>query len=277
MAIWNKKKYTYVQCRACKTTHVSPYPNDSDFELMYAKDAYHDEHYHEINVDQYRGSIEWLSSLSGNRKTLLDFGCGNGAFLLAAKQEGFICKGVEYDSETIKFASEKSGVEVKSLDETISSEEEFEIIHLGDVFEHLPQPEQILSQLEKMLAPNGVFFIEGPLENNPSLVYFSILAFNAIKRFVGIKTISYSPPTHLVRTNQSAQKHYFIDNLGYKEICFEVYETGWPYYNQNGELLSIGYLVKRFIGRLAIMLSKLQFKKTKVLGNRFFSLFEKKE
>ena len=111
---------------------MSPYPNDSDFELMYAKDAYHDEHYHEINVDQYRGSIEWLSSLSGNRKTLLDFGCGNGAFLLAAKQEGFICKGVEYDSETIKFASEKSGVEVKSLDETISSEEESRVIN--DVF-----------------------------------------------------------------------------------------------------------------------------------------------
>lgn len=274
MTIWNKKKYTYIQCRACKTTYVNPYPNDSDFELMYAKAAYHDEHYHEINVEQYRSSIEWLSSLSGNRKTLLDFGCGNGAFLLAAKQAGFICKGVEYDSDTIKFASNRSGVEVKSLNEIISSEDNFEIIHLGDVFEHLPRPEKILSQLDKILAPNGVFFIEGPLENNPSLVYFSILAFNAIKRFVGIKTISYSPPTHLVRTNHSAQKHYFADNLDYKEIRFEVYETGWPYYCQGDASLSISYLVKRFIGRLAIILSKLQYNKTKVFGNRFYALYK---
>lgn len=43
----------------------------------------------------------------------------------------------------------------------------FDAIHLGDVLEHLPHPASLLRELEPL---GGVFFIEGPLENNPSLV-----------------------------------------------------------------------------------------------------------
>ena len=53
----------------------------------------------------------------------------------------------------------------------------YDIIYMGDVLEHLPAPAATLRDLDGLLAPGGLFFVEGPLEDNVSLVYYSARLF----------------------------------------------------------------------------------------------------
>src|ERR1700694_4504018 len=87
--IWNGKEFRYLACGQCRATFVDPIPDAADFELMYSKSNYHDEYYSIPAIEKYRGSARLLKSLVGSKVQLLDFGCGNGSFLSAAKLEGF--------------------------------------------------------------------------------------------------------------------------------------------------------------------------------------------
>lgn len=276
LSLWNNKEFEYVKCKLCKTTYVDPCPGDDDFKLMYSKEAYHDEHYDEVNVNQYLSSVDWLLSKINYDKNLklLDFGCGNGSFLKATRTKNIECQGVEFDPDTIRFASENSGVPVNTLEEIIELDLKFNVIHLGDVFEHLPDPGDTFRKLKKLLTLGGFFFIEGPLENNSSLVYFFVISVSTIKKYLGLKNMHYSAPTHLVRTNRLSQSMYFTRQLKYQEISFCVYETGWPYLHSGASELSIGNLIKKFVGYFSIIVSKLNGVFGLSIGNRFLSLYK---
>ena len=74
---WNKKIFQYLKCKNCKCTYVHPLPTDKDFEKMYNKEAYHDVHYKNNDINNYKRSLSFLSQFSNNKKTLLDYGCGD--------------------------------------------------------------------------------------------------------------------------------------------------------------------------------------------------------
>ena len=273
---WNKKKFNYFSCSSCKSTYVDPKPDSIDFEKMYSKKNYHDLHYSEynnalseFNNKEYRQSISLLKKHVKDKITLLDFGCGNGLFLSLAKKSGFDCIGVEIDSETIKFARKNSGCPVISYDLLLRKEKKFDIIHLGDVLEHLSEPFLLIKELKKLLNDNGLFFVEGPLENNPSPVYFSSLLFGWIKKIFIHSFIANDAPTHLFRVNASAQKLFFTKRLGFHEIYFEIYETGWPYHTSNDK----SNIIKNIIGHVAKSISGVRLGKV-VFGNRFYSLYK---
>lgn len=264
---WNGKTFQYIECRGCGSTYVDPSPTELDFQKMYSKVNYHNEHYSECSVKNYRKSTSLLRSQVENVTTLLDFGCGNGAFLAAAKEDGFTATGVEFDSETILFASENSGCPVFTLNEIMERGEKFEVIHLGDVLEHLPDPASLFKELESLLVDNGVFFVEGPLENNPSPVLFSARLFGWAKKNIKAGAGGTHAPTHLLRVSESAQRNFFMRRLGYREHYFSVSETGWPYLLPDG---STG-LLKNMIGRFAVLLSGVRLGPI-VFGNRFYAI-----
>jgi len=266
---WNDKQFNYICCSDCRSTFVDPVPDAADFEKMYSKENYHNEHYSECAVEMYSGSAMLLKAQVGSDNTLLDFGCGNGAFLAASKAAGFQCTGVEIDSETIKFAGGNSGCPVYTLEQLQQRNDRFDIIHLGDVLEHLPDPAKLFEELKMLLNEGGMFFVEGPLENNPSPVYYCARLFGFTKKVARISTRGTHAPTHLLRVSATAQQEFFTKRLGYKEKFFKVYETGWPYLLPT----STGVSVKILIGQFAKALSGLKLGKH-VFGNRFYGLYE---
>jgi len=266
---WNGKEFSYIRCSECRSTFVDPVPDAEDFEKMYSKENYHDEHYSECAVEKYSGSAMLLRSQVGGGKTLLDFGCGNGAFLMAAKTAGFRCAGVEMDAKTIEFASSNSGCPVYTLKQLQLRNERFDVIHMGDVLEHLPDPVTLFEDLKAFLNEGGMFFVEGPLENNPSPVYFSARLFGLVKKIIGISVVGNHAPTHLLRVSATAQQKFFSKRLQFDEQYFEVYETGWPYLLPE----SRGISIKILIGRFAKVLEGMHFGKV-VFGNRFYGLYK---
>ena len=193
---WNEKDFYYVACSECATTFVDPGPNDADFAKMYSKEIYHDVHYGTLDSRAALSSLEKLEPFRDARKSILDYACGAGGFLRAAgKSVRVPWDGIRRGMSAKPHVATQA--EIHGPDEFESSGMTFDIIHLGDILEHLPEPARTMRGPERRLAPGGLFVIEGPLQRNASLVFWSAAGFKALRRAFGVDRVSGTPPTHL--------------------------------------------------------------------------------
>ena len=262
--------YTYRTCAVCDSSTIDPLPTAAQLSAMYRQHDYHDEHYADSGQEVTASHIrELLPALkSGGR--LLDFGCGNGHFLRLAADLGFVSEGCELDPHTRQTASRNSGRPVFSLDEIEESKRSYDIIHLGDVLEHLPDPTSAMRRLEKLLDTDGVFFVEGPLETNRSLVFGAARLFGTTRARLGRKSEGELPPYHLFQTNAKAQRDFFRKRLNLEVQCYDVWETGWPYLQDAPA--SAGARIKNAIARAAIATAALVRTAGLRMGNRFAAI-----
>lgn len=268
--MWRHRDFSYVKCTTCGATYVDPVPEPELLAEMYSRENYHDVHYaHAHAGGEYQRSAAVLRRFAGGRRRLLDFGCGNGSFLLAARHVGFDCVGVEYEASAIENAGRKAGVPVFDLETVRASGDRFEIVHLGDVLEHLVDPYGTMRMLSTLLAPDGLLYVEGPLQSNPSLVYVVSAWVKRARRLLGIDRPGRTPPTHLLLVGRSAQMTFFTRRLGLRPLHVEVYETGWPYRVVGRAPASIAQRLKQVLGDLAVLVSLLR---VFGLGNRFRAL-----
>jgi 2-polyprenyl-3-methyl-5-hydroxy-6-metoxy-1,4-benzoquinol methylase len=233
---------------------------------MYQSESYHEEHYVDNDLSEYVKSAKLLSEfINPDQSYILDYGCGYGQFLKTLSDMGFKAKGLEFDEGACIKAEKYSGCSVKQISEFSNvNETSFQAVHLGDVLEHLPHPRETLKQLLGVLDEKGIIFIEGPLETNPSLVYWSAKLFGHIKKLLRLNE-QLGEPTHLIRVNEKTQLNFILElNSRIKCLHWEVYETGWPYAN-NGFLRNLIAQSAIFLGGKRLFSS--------VMGNRFKGIF----
>jgi 2-polyprenyl-3-methyl-5-hydroxy-6-metoxy-1,4-benzoquinol methylase len=172
----SKESFAIKHCKGCGFLITSPRP-----DLSVLGSYYHSEDYIS-HSDTSKGLISKLYKVArgftldrkyrlvskyckGNK--LLDVGCGTGAFLNHAKYKGLDVLGVEPDKGARAFAIEKYGLSV--CDETMLSELEassFGAITLWHVLEHVPNLDERLVQLKRLLHPQGRIFIAVPNPNS---------------------------------------------------------------------------------------------------------------
>jgi SAM-dependent methyltransferase len=199
---------------------------------------------------------------------VVDFGCGAGDFLRDLRTAGYRCAGVEYEPSAIREAANRTGVPVRSLDETLRSDDRFDVVHMSDVLPHLREPGATLRILERLLRPSGVFLFDGPLENNASLVSWTASSIKKIRRMLHADSPRQAPPTMLYRFTAASQRKLF-ERLAWGEIFFEVYETGWPYRTTDEPgTKSLTKSVKGVVGWLAVHAANLL-----PLGNRYTAVY----
>lgn len=269
---WNGKQFRYFDCTACSSTFVDPLPTSSDFDALYHRAAYHDVHYDTAEArPEYRDELNFLRRHVEPGADLLDFGCGNGAFMTAAHEAGYPAFGIEQGESSIALANRNSGRPVWSLAEALGCGQRFRVIHIGDVLEHLPRPADTLRQLHGLLEPGGRLFIEGPLEKQRSLVRFAATAQKSVRRTLGLDRAGTHEPFHLTMTSWASQMHFFERVMGYQCIASESFETGWPYASQ-GRAGSAGATLKNLIAKTAILASRTKPGRQLRLANRFRAL-----
>lgn len=95
---------------------------------------------------------------------LLDFGCGWGFFLNAAKERGWTPYGLEPLPGHALYTRASVGAEVLTdiLRDDTYPNDFFEAITSFQVFEHLPDPAGDLTRLGRALKPGGVLLVEVP-------------------------------------------------------------------------------------------------------------------
>lgn len=97
--------------------------------------------------------------LPGREGRLLDFGGGNGALMSRFASAGFECGVVDYTPTTV------AGVERlgDTLDD-LPDDARFDVVFCSHVFEHVAEPVDIARRLAGRLRPEGILFVEVPLE-----------------------------------------------------------------------------------------------------------------
>lgn len=106
-------------------------------------------------------------------KRLLDIGCGVGAFLHEAQQNGFDVLGIEPEESARNIAKEKYGIEVLPVPEfTKIAEASRDAITLWHVLEHVENLDLYWKNFQRILAPGGTLIIAVPNPESPDAVYY---------------------------------------------------------------------------------------------------------
>ena len=92
------------------------------------------------------------------RKTVLDFGCGNGRYLIRMQREHPLWElyGYDIDPRPVELAGVTTVNNLDSLDTKL------DLINMSHVLEHLPDPKATLLQLKTLLKEGGEIIIEVP-------------------------------------------------------------------------------------------------------------------
>ncbi len=265
---FNRKVFYYKKCLNCKFVKIFPYPNKKDLKKLYDNKSYHEKFYANLKTDEYNESVKYLKKFLKVKAKLLDYGSGGGNFIKEIN-ETHECYGVEYNPETIKQLKKKFKNVIFLNNNQFNNKKYnnfFDVIHLGDVLEHVIDPDNLIMNLHKKIKKKGLLYLEGPIERNLSLINFSILIFGNIKKFLSLNYKNNFKPYHLFFCNSHNQLLMIKNRNKFKIIDYKIYETGWPY--NNG-----GYL-KKSISMAGIFLSKLNIFGFKI-GNRIRVILKK--
>jgi SAM-dependent methyltransferase len=155
-------EFPIVQCGDCRHVFVSPRLKQPIVADIYAR-FWKKYQPAELKADAFAIYLcRQLHALSGGGR-LLDFGCGWGNYLAAARAVGFDAVGIEVDRAKIDFARAHglTAVEGDLLDRSFA-DASFDAAIAQQVFEHLYDPVPYLEELRRVLKPGGVLFLSVP-------------------------------------------------------------------------------------------------------------------
>ncbi|AIZ62733.1 methyltransferase [Hymenobacter sp. DG25B] len=168
----SKESFAIVQCEACTFQFTNPRPDAQGIGRYYESDAYVSHNstatgvinqvYRLARMFTMRRKVSLLNHLAPRRGKLLDYGCGTGHFLAAAKRKGWQVAGFEPNARAREEATRRVGQPVGS--ESLSALEagSFDAITLWHVLEHVHTLNETLDQLISLLKPDGVLIIAVP-------------------------------------------------------------------------------------------------------------------
>jgi len=96
---------------------------------------------------------------------ILDVGCGSGAFLDLARNQGFSTFGLELNTAAVKEAEQKGHIvfpHLLSELDVVTCGEPFDLITMFQVMEHVPNPVQMMKEAAALLTPSGCISISVP-------------------------------------------------------------------------------------------------------------------
>lgn len=204
--------YKLVKCNNCGLVYLNPRPKEEEMSEEY------NENYHvdkilqslpsgekEINdkINKNLGRINEINKLKENinNRKILDIGCGAGFFLAGMKRSGWTVRGIEISDWAKNYAIEILNLDVEySSVEEADYREEFDVITMFHVLEHLPDPSDSLLKISKFLKKDGLLVIKGP----------NIDSFDRI--WHGKNWRRYDLPFHFYHFNIKSYKNILIKN-----------------------------------------------------------------
>lgn len=207
------KEFTIQQCNSCYFLLTNPRPSEEDIGQYYQSNDYISHHddgknvmdkvYTSVRNHTIKEKVKLINELSVSKGALLDIGCGTGAFVQAVKTDGWNVAGTEPDQGARTIANEKAAGRIYSdIYNPSFDSQQFDIITLWHVLEHVHKLNETISWLSLHLKENGKIIIAVP---NPQ-------SYDALK--YGRFWAAYDVPRHLYHfTKASMQKLLQKHNL----------------------------------------------------------------
>ena len=107
-------------------------------------------------TSQYKYCIPHIK----NKKNILEIGTGSGQTIFWLDRLGYVVTGIEPDARNVNMINQKlKHSKVKTCYvENLQIEEEFEIIWMSHVLEHLLNPDVFLRSISRNLRKDGIFY-----------------------------------------------------------------------------------------------------------------------
>ena len=148
-----------VRCRSCGLLRSDPVLSAAATEPLYQKSrfTYGGE---TVNLQHTYGSyLRGLEGQAASKGALLEIGCGNGFFLEEALRQGYgPVAGVEPSREAVAGAAEqvRPFLTPGFFEPGLYGSEQFDVICLFQVLDHLREPDVVLSECKRLLKPGGL-------------------------------------------------------------------------------------------------------------------------
>ena len=199
----------YLSCEDCGTTAQAPMPSPAQLAAFYPP-AYHS-HTNRglLHRLRCRMRLRQLLPLPLKDGVVLDFGCGNGAFLeyAAHRLPGVRFFGYEIGPKqnvTVRRQGRITLVE-GALEDLLDRLPACRLISMNHVIEHLPDPQRALSALSGMLLPGGALVGQTPA------------AGSCEHRMFGPRWSGYHAPRHTIVFSRRGLREC-LTRLGFQRI-----------------------------------------------------------
>lgn len=195
--------FRLVRCRSCQLVYLNPRPAPESVSYFYPDGDY--TCFRRAAGDNIRlGRNHPVMRIGANNRkppgSLLDIGCGNGDFLVAARNAGWTVAGIEPNAYARGIARRRVGDEAvaSSLVEGNHPSGRFQMVTMWHVLEHLHSPSRALHEVSRILEPGGVLGIAVP-------------NFDSFERRTwGRDWIAVMPPTHLYHFTRRSLCRYLV-------------------------------------------------------------------
>lgn len=140
-------------------------------QLWYG-DMYQEDKYADLRLQTY---AKLLMPYLYEGSKVLDIGCYTARLLdFLPKDKHLEYWGVDFDEKALEIAKQKGAIikYVRFDTELLPFQEQFDIIVVGEVLEHLINPAKILEQMQQLIKPDGMVLISLP---NECTIYHRIM------------------------------------------------------------------------------------------------------
>jgi 2-polyprenyl-3-methyl-5-hydroxy-6-metoxy-1,4-benzoquinol methylase len=210
-------------------------------------------------------------SLSHNSKLrYLDYGCGSTPLTLQiASKLGFLAEGVEFSDDVVESANTQTTGNVMSVREFSKVNDMYDYIFLGDVIEHLVDPQAELRFFQTRLAEEGLLIAQGPLQGAFTFSHLVV----KIKSQFNRKKVSNFPPYHVSLATKKGMLQV-METTDFEIIQMKIFEKNWPAPNLYGLLQD--FSIKGFFLLLLKQIDKALSRTFDQYGSQYFLVARKK-
>jgi 2-polyprenyl-3-methyl-5-hydroxy-6-metoxy-1,4-benzoquinol methylase len=235
----SKESFDIFHCGGCSGRFTQNVPEPGQIGRYYQSQEYisHSETkkglinrlYHSVRKITLRSKQNWVKAATGLKQgSLLDVGCGTGAFVHYMKQLHWEVTGVEPDDTARENAKTLYQVDALPIEKLFDlPEAQYDAITMWHVLEHVHTLHAYLEQLRKLLKPGGKLIIAVPNYTSLDAEYY------------GEYWAAYDVPRHLYHFSPESmgvllgqhnleivKKHPMVFDGFYVSLLSEQYKTG---------------------------------------------------
>ena len=173
--------------------------------------AYHIEHDKYGFVHHRNSKTKYFLTHINKGQKILDLGCRDGT-LTQSFMEDNVLTGMDIDHNACEICRDNLGIEViwHNLNEPLPiADSSYNIVILSDVLEHVFFAEELLTEIKRVLKPNGFC-----LGSTPNAYYWTL----RLKMLQGIDLSEYSDQTHVHYYSLASLKKLLENIFTYSEI-----------------------------------------------------------
>jgi SAM-dependent methyltransferase len=222
------RDFFFYSCENCSGLSLYPLLNLDDIAALYSYnyvlENQQPDSTHKQDDRGFERTLRILDSLDVRGARFVDFGCGDSPiirdYVKSRKAKYF---GIEFDSHYLeKIRTNQEGCYFLTESDFFANSEHYDFVFMGDVLEHVVDPQRLLIQIKEKLAPGGTLIVQGPLEGTNCVVNFALKFYATLAS----SNLSEFPPYHVsLATPKSILA--IADRCFFSTLEFQVFATSW--------------------------------------------------